>query len=160
MNDEVEVIGLGIDARKTVVTGVEMFHKSFSQADAGMNVGLLLRGVQKEDVVRGQVLCKTGTAKSYQKFEAEIYVLKKEEGWRHTPFMTGYRPQFFIRTADVTGSVSLKEGTEMIMPGDNAKIDVELIYPVAISEGMRFAIREGGRTVGAGVVTWVTALSA
>jgi len=155
VNDEVEIIGLGIDPKKTVVTGVEMFHKAFPQADAGMNVGLLLRGIQKEDVERWQVLCKPGTAKTSAKFEAEIYVLKKEEGWRHTPFMAWYRPQFFIRTADVTGNVALKSGVEMIMPGDNAKIDVELIYPIAISEGMRFAIREGGRTVGAGVVTAV-----
>ena len=155
INDEIEILGLGADPRKTVVTGVEMFHKSFPQADAGMNVGLLLRGIQKEDIERGQVLCKPGTVKAYPKFEAEIYVLKKEEGGRHTPFMSNYRPQFFIRTADITGSISLKEGTEMIIPGDNAKIDVELIYPVVMSEGTRFAIREGGRTVGAGVVTKV-----
>ncbi len=157
VNDEVEILGLGADPQKTVATGVEMFHKAFPQADAGMNVGLLLRGTQKEDVERGQVLAKPGTVKTSSKFEAEIYVLKKEEGGRHTPFMTGYRPQFFIRTADVTGNVALKAGTEMIMPGDNAKIDVELIYPVALNEGMRFAIREGGRTVGAGVVTSVPA---
>ncbi len=157
VNDEVEILGLGAEPQKTVATGVEMFHKAFPQADAGMNVGLLLRGTQKEDVERGQVLAKPGTVKTSSKFEAEIYVLKKEEGGRHTPFMTGYRPQFFIRTADVTGNVALKAGTEMIMPGDNAKIDVELIYPVALNEGMRFAIREGGRTVGAGVVTSVPA---
>ena len=156
VNDEVEIIGLGADPRKTVVTGVEMFHKSFPQADAGMNVGLLLRGIQKEDVERGQVLCKPGSQKTSAKFEGEIYVLKKEEGGRHTPFMSGYRPQFFIRTADVTGNVALKAGTEMIMPWDNAKIDVELIYPIAMSEGMRFAVREGGRTVGAWVVTAVS----
>jgi len=156
VNDEVEILGLGAEPKKTVVTGVEMFHKSFPQADAGMNVGLLLRGIQKEEVERGQVCCKPGTQKPHQKFEAEIYVLKKEEGGRHTPFMSGYRPQFFIRTADVTGSVTLKAGTEMIMPGDNSKIDVELIYPVVVNEGMRFAIREGGRTVGAGVVTNVS----
>ena len=155
VNDEVEIIGLGAEKRTTVVTGVEMFHKSFPQADAGMNVGLLLRGIQKEDIQRGQVIAKPGTAKTWSKFEAEIYVLKKEEGGRHTPFMTGYRPQFFIRTADVTGNVALKAGTEMIMPGDNSKIDVELIYPIALEAGMRFAIREWGRTVGAGVITAV-----
>lgn len=153
VNDEVELLGLGHDPIKTVVTGVEMFHKSFPQAEAGMNVGLLLRGVDKEQIERGQVLCKPGTVKAYKKFEAEVYVLKKEEGGRHTPFMTWYRPQFFMRTTDVTGNISLKAGTEMIMPWDNAKIDVELIYPVAMEEGLRFAIREGGRTVGAGVIT-------
>ncbi|MFZ2150950.1 MAG: elongation factor Tu [Candidatus Absconditicoccaceae bacterium] len=153
MNDEVEILGLGMEAKKTIVTGVEMFHKSFDQADAGMNVGLLLRGIDKEMIERGQVLCKPGTVKAHKKFEAEVYVLKKEEGGRHTPFMGGYRPQFFLRTTDVTGTVTLKAGTEMIMPGDNAKIDVELIYPVAMEDGLRFAIREGGRTVGAGVIT-------
>ena len=153
MNDEVEILGLGIEPKKTVITGVEMFHKSFDAAEAGMNVGLLLRGIDKEQIERGQVLCKTGTVKAHNKFEAEVYVLKQTEGGRHTPFMTGYRPQFFLRTTDVTGTISLKAGTEMIMPGDNAKIDVELIYPVAMEEGLRFAIREGGRTVGAGVVT-------
>lgn len=156
INDEVEIIGLGKDPYVTAVTGVEMFHKSFPEAEAGMNVGLLLRGVQKEDIERGQVIVAKGTpVKASTKFAAEIYVLKKEEGGRHTPFMTGYRPQFFLRTADVTGSVSLKDGAEMIMPGDNSQIDVELIYPVALEEGMRFAIREGGRTVGAGVITAV-----
>ena len=155
MNEAVEIVGLSDDPTATVVTGIEMFHKQHPTAEAGMNVGLLVRGVEKDQVERGQVLAKPGTVKPHKKFEAQIYVLKKEEGGRHTPFMTGYRPQFFIRTADVTGSVSLKAGTEMIMPGDNSKIDVELIYPVAISEGMRFAIREGGRTVGAGVVTAV-----
>ncbi|HKL43848.1 MAG TPA: elongation factor Tu [Candidatus Absconditabacterales bacterium] len=153
LNDEVELLGLGKDAKKTAITGVEMFHKSFDKAEAGMNVGLLLRGVDKEEIERGQVLCKPGTVKTNNKFEAEVYVLKKEEGGRHTPFMSGYRPQFFLRTTDVTGSITLKSGTEMIMPGDNAKIDVELIYPVAMEEGLRFAIREGGRTVGAGVIT-------
>jgi len=153
VNDEVELIGLGKDTMKTVITGVEMFHKSFPQAEAGMNVGLLLRGVDKEMIERGQVLCKAWTVKAHTKFESEVYVLKKEEGGRHTPFMSGYRPQFFLRTTDVTGSVSLPEGTEMIMPGDNAKMNVELIYPVAMEEGLRFAIREGGRTVGAGVIT-------
>jgi len=155
VNDEVELLGLGKEPIKTVVTGVEMFHKSFPQAEAGMNVGLLLRGVDKEQIERGQVLCKPGTVKANAKFEAEVYVLKKEEGGRHTPFMSGYRPQFFLRTTDVTGAVSLASGVEMIMPGDNAQIIVELIYPVAMEEGLRFAIREGGRTVGAGVITKV-----
>ena len=132
-----------------------MFHKQFDQAEAGMNVGLLLRGVDKEAIERGQVLSKPGTVKTYKRFEAEVYVLKKEEGGRHTPFMTGYRPQFFLRTTDVTGNIELPAGTEMIMPGDNANIVVDLIYPVAMEDGLRFAIREGGRTVGAGVVTRV-----
>jgi len=153
INDEVELLWLGKEPKITVVTGVEMFHKAFDKADAGMNVGLLLRWVDKEEIERGQVLCKKWTVKAHNKFEAEVYVLKKEEGGRHTPFMSGYRPQFFLRTTDVTGSIALKDGTEMIMPGDNAKIDVELIYPVAMEEGLRFAIREGGRTVGAGVIT-------
>ncbi len=153
MNDEVEILGLGAEPQKTVITGVEMFHKQFDTAEAGMNVGLLLRGVDKDNIERGQVLCKPGTVKAHKKFEAEVYVLKKEEGGRHTPFMTGYRPQFYMRTTDVTGNITLKAGVEMIMPGDNAKIDVELIYPVAMEDGLRFAIREGGRTVGAGVVT-------
>jgi elongation factor Tu len=153
VNDEVELLWLGKEPKITVVTGVEMFHKAFDKADAGMNVGLLLRWIDKEEIERGQVLCKKGTVKAHNKFEAEVYVLKKEEGGRHTPFMSGYRPQFFLRTTDVTGSINLKSGTEMIMPGDNAKIDVELIYPVAMDEGLRFAIREGGRTVGAGVIT-------
>ena len=156
MNDEVEILGLGMEPKKSVITGVEMFHKQFDLAEAGMNVGLLLRGIDKEQIERGQIICKPGTVKAHTKFEAEVYVLKKEEGGRHTPFMTGYRPQFFMRTTDVTGNISLKAGTEMIMPGDNAKIDVELIYPVGMEEGLRFAIREGGRTVGAGVVTKVT----
>lgn len=154
MNDEIEIIGLGKETQKTVVTGVEMFHKQFDSAEAGMNVGLLLRGVDKDDIERGQVMCKPGSATAHTKFEAEIYVLKKEEGGRHTPFMTGYRPQFFIRTTDVTGAITVK-GAEMIVPGDNAQIEVELIYPVAMQEGLRFAIREGGRTVGAGVITKV-----
>lgn len=152
MNDDVEIMGLGKESMKSTITGVEMFHKQFDAAEAGMNVGLLLRGVDKEQIERGQVIAKPGTVKAHKKFEAEIYVLKKEEGGRHTPFMAGYRPQFFLRTTDVTGAVTVK-GAEMIMPGDNAKIDVELIYPVVMEEGLRFAIREGGRTVGAGVVT-------
>ncbi len=155
MNEEVELLGLGADPAKTVVTGVEMFHKQFDQAEAGMNVGLLLRGIDKDAIERGQVLCKPGTVKTFKKFEAEVYVLKKEEGGRHTPFMSGYRPQFFLRTTDVTGNIELAPGVEMIMPGDNAKIIVDLIYPVAMEDGLRFAIREGGRTVGAGVVTKV-----
>ena len=155
VNDEIEVLGLGKDSQQTVVTGVEMFHKQFDQAEAWMNVWLLLRWIQKEEVERGQVICKPGTTTAHKKFSAEVYVLKKEEGGRHTPFMGGYRPQFFLRTTDVTGSISLPAGTEMIMPGDNAQIEVELIYPVAMSEGLRFAIREGGRTVGAWVITKV-----
>lgn len=153
MNDEVEILGLGAEPQKTVITGVEMFHKQFDTAEAGMNVGLLLRGIDKDNIERGQVLCKPGTVKAHKKFEAEVYVLKKEEGGRHTPFMTWYRPQFYMRTTDVTGNITLKAGVEMIMPGDNAKIDVELIYPVAMEDGLRFAIREWGRTVGAWVVT-------
>jgi elongation factor Tu len=142
LNDEVEIVGLGRDTQKTTVTGIEMFHKQHDKAEAGMNVGLLLRGINKEDVERGQVLAAPGTATPHKKFEAEVYVLKKEEGGRHTPFMSGYKPQFFFRTTDVTGTVNLPEGTEMIMPGDNAKIIVELLYPVAMEEGLRFAIRE------------------
>jgi len=153
MNEEIEISGLGHDTQKTAVTGIEMFHKSFDQADAGMNVGLLLRGINKDQVERWQVLAKPGHAKPHKKFEAEVYVLKKEEGGRHTPFMSGYRPQFFIRTTDVTWATELAPGVEMIMPGDNAKIIVELIYPVAMEEGLRFAIREWGRTVGAWVIT-------
>ena len=153
MNDEVELLGLGKEPKTTVVTWVEMFHKAFDKAEAWMNVWLLLRWLDKEEVERWQVLCQKGTVKAHNKFEAEVYVLKKEEGWRHTPFMSWYRPQFFLRTTDVTWSITLKAGTEMIMPGDNAKIDVELIYPVAMEEGLRFAIREGGRTVWAGVIT-------
>jgi len=153
LNDEIEIIGLGKDTKKTTVTGIEMFHKQHDKAEAGMNVGLLLRGIDKDEVERGQVLAAPGTATPHKKFEAEAYVLKKEEGGRHTPFMSGYKPQFFFRTTDVTGTVSLPEGVEMIMPGDNAKMIVELLYPVAMEEGLRFAIREWGRTVGAGVVT-------
>ncbi|MBS8121874.1 elongation factor Tu [Candidatus Vampirococcus lugosii] len=153
LNSEVEIVGIQEDTRKTTVTGIEMFHKQHEEAEAGMNVGLLLRGVQKDQVERGQVLAVPNSVKPHKKFEAEVYVLKKDEGGRHTPFMSGYKPQFYVRTTDVTGTVTLPEGTEMIMPGDNAKINVELIYSVAIEEGLRFAIREGSRTVGAGVVT-------
>jgi len=153
LNDEVEIVGLGEETKKTTVTGIEMFHKQHEEAEAGMNVGLLLRGIDKEEVKRGQVVAQPGTTTPHKKFEAEVYVLKKEEGGRHTPFMSGYKPQFFFRTTDVTGTVTLPEGVEMVMPGDNAKMIVELLYPVAMEEGLRFAIREGGRTVGAGVVT-------
>lgn len=153
INDPIEIVWLVEDNKQTVVTGIEMFHKQFESAEAGMNVWLLLRWVQKEEVERWQVLAKVGVIKAYSKFEAEIYVLKKEEWGRHTPFMTWYKPQFFIRTTDVTWSVSLDGGREMIMPGDNAKINVELIAKIAMEEGLRFAIREGGRTVGAWVIT-------
>ena len=151
MNEAVEIVGLSDDPTATVVTGIEMFHKQHPTAEAGMNVGLLVRGVEKDQVERGQVLAKPGTVKPHKKFEAQIYVLKKEEGGRHTPFMTGYKPQFFLGTTDVTGEVSM-EGREMIMPGDNAAITVELIYKVAIEDGQKFAVREGGRTVGAGSI--------
>ena len=153
LNDEIEIVGLEKPTKKTTVTGIEMFHKQHETAEAGMNVWLLLRWVDKEEVERGQVIAKPGTAHPHKKFEAEIYVLKKEEWGRHTPFMTGYKPQFFVRTTDVTGTVTLPEGTEMIMPGDNAKIIAELLYPIAMEEWLRFAVREWGRTVGAGVVT-------
>lgn len=152
VNEEVEIVGLR-DTRKTVVTGVEMFRKTLDEGQAGDNVGLLLRGIEKEDVERGMVLAKPGSITPHIQFKAEVYVLKKEEGGRHTPFFTGYRPQIFIGTTDVTGNVKLPEGVEMVMPGDNANIDVELIKPVALEKGQRFAIREGGLTVGAGVVT-------
>lgn len=155
VGDTIEIIGLADESKSTIVTGVEMFHKQFDKGEAGMNCGILLRGVEKDEVQRGQVLAAPKSVKPHTKFEGEIYVLKKEEGGRHTPFMTGYKPQFFFRTTDVTGTVSLPAGAEMIMPGDNAKIIVELIYKVAMEPGIRFAIREGGRTVGAGVVTAV-----
>ncbi len=151
-SDEVEIVGLGAEKRKTVVTGVEMFRKLLDQGEAGDNVGLLLRGVEKDEIKRGQVLAKPGTITPHTKFKAEVYVLKKEEGGRHTPFHNKYRPQFYLRTLDVTGEITLPEGSEMVMPGDNVTISVELIYPVAINLGLRFAIREGGRTVGAGQV--------
>ena len=153
VGDEVEIVGLGDEPKKTVVTGVEMFRKLLDQGEAGDNVGLLLRGIDKKEIKRGQVLAKVGMIKPYQKFEASIYVLKKDEGGRHTPFHNHYRPQFFIRTLDITGEITLPEGVEMVMPGDNVAITVDLIYPVAINEGLQFAIREGGRTVGAGQVT-------
>ncbi len=152
IGDEVHIIGLGVDARKTVVTGVEMFRKILDRGEAGDNVGLLLRGVDKEEVKRGQVIAAPGSIKPHKKFKAEVYVLKKEEGGRHTPFHNHYRPQFFLRTLDITGEIQLPEGVQMVMPGDNVTITVELIYPVAINVGLRFAIREGGRTVGAGQI--------
>ena len=155
VNEEVELVGL-TETKKTVVTGVEMFRKTLDEARAGDNVGLLLRGVEKEDVQRGQVIAKPGSITPHTEFEAEIYVLKKEEGGRHTPFFKGYRPQFYIRTTDVTGELNLPAGVEMVMPGDNVKITGKLIYPVALEEGMKFAIREGGHTVGAGVMTKIT----
>jgi elongation factor Tu len=152
VGEEVEIVGLK-DTVKTIVTGVEMFRKLLDQGQAGDNVGLLLRGTKREDIERGQVLCKPGSIKPHTDFDGEVYVLTKEEGGRHTPFFKGYRPQFYFRTTDVTGSVFLPEGTEMVMPGDNIKVKVELIVPIAMEEQVRFAIREGGRTVGAGVVT-------
>lgn len=156
VNEEIEIVGIK-PTKKTVVTGVEMFRKTLDEGQAGDNIGVLLRGVEKDDVERGQVLAKPGSAKSHTKFEAEVYILTKEEGGRHTPFFSGYRPQFYIRTTDVTGSVTLSSGVEMVMPGDNAKMTAELIVPVAMEEGLRFAIREGGHTVGAGVITKILA---
>ena len=153
--EEIEIVGMG-ERRKVVVTGVEMFQKTLDEGLAGDNVGCLLRGVERDEVQRGQVLCKPGSINPHTKFQAEVYVLGKEEGGRHTPFFPGYRPQFYIRTTDVTGAITLPENTEMVMPGDNVQMGVELITPVAIEEGLRFAIREGGRTVGAGVVTSIT----
>ena len=153
MNEEVELVGLTEEKRKVVVTGIEMFRKLLDYAEAGDNVGVLLRGVQREDIQRGQVLAKPGTIHPHTKFKGQVYVLTKDEGGRHTPFFNNYRPQFYFRTTDVTGVISLPEGTEMCMPGDNVVMDVELITPIAIEEGLRFAIREGGRTVGSGVVT-------
>ena len=151
VGDEIEIVGIR-DTTKTTCTGVEMFRKLLDSGEAGDNVGVLLRGTKREDVERGQVLCKPGTITPHTKFEAEVYVLSKEEGGRHTPFFSNYRPQFYFRTTDVTGAVDLPEGVEMVMPGDNVKIVVSLIAPIAMEEGLRFAIREGGRTVGAGVV--------
>ena len=152
LNDEVEIVGLR-DTQKTVVTGIEMFRKSLDYAEAGDNAGVLLRGISREDVERGQILCKPGTVKPHKKFKAEVYVLSKEEGGRHTPFFSNYRPQFYFRTTDVTGVITLPEGTEMVMPGDNVTMTVELISPIAVENGTKFSIREGGRTVGAGVVS-------
>ena len=152
-SDELEIIGLGADGKKTVCTGVEMFRKILDEGQAGDNVGLLLRGIDKDEIKRGMVLAKPGSVKPHDKFKAEVYILKKEEGGRHTPFHNRYRPQFYIRTLDVTGEITLPEGREMVMPGDNLTITVELISPVACNVGLRFAIREGGRTVGAGQIT-------
>ncbi|BAH05218.1 elongation factor Tu [Clostridium kluyveri] len=156
IGDEVEIVGLKEEKKKTVCTGVEMFRKLLDQAMAGDNIGALLRGIQREEIERGQVLSKPGSVKPHKKFVGQVYVLKKEEGGRHTPFFNGYRPQFYFRTTDVTGSISLPEGVEMVMPGDHIDMNVELITPVAMHEGLRFAIREGGRTVGSGVVTTVS----
>ena len=153
VGDELEIIGLGADGKKTVCTGVEMFRKLLDEGEAGDNVGLLLRGIDKNEIKRGMVLAKPGSVKPHSKFKAEVYILKKEEGGRHTPFHNKYRPQFYLRTMDVTGEITLPEGTEMVMPGDNVTITVELLTPVACSLGLRFAIREGGRTVGAGQIT-------
>ena len=152
VGEEVEIVGIK-ETQKTTVTGVEMFRKVLDEGVAGDNVGCLLRGVKREEIERGQVLAKPGSITPHTRYEAEVYVLKKEEGGRHTPFFNGYRPQFYFRTTDVTGSVGLQEGTEMVMPGDNTQMEVALLTPIAMDEGLRFAIREGGRTVGAGVVT-------
>ena len=157
VGDEMEIIGLGADGKKTVCTGVEMFRKLLDQGEAGDNVGLLMRGIEKNEIKRGMVLAKPGSVKPHSKFKAEVYILKKEEGGRHTPFHNKYRPQFYLRTMDVTGEITLPEGTEMVMPGDNVTITVELLTPVACSLGLRFAIREGGRTVGAGQITEILA---
>ena len=151
--DEVDIIGMGAEKLKSTVTGVEMFRKILDRGEAGDNVGILLRGIEKADIKRGMVICKVGSIKPHAKFKAEVYILKKEEGGRHTPFHNNYRPQFYVRTTDVTGNISLPDGVEMVMPGDNLTINVDLIQPIALSLGLRFAIREGGRTVGAGQVT-------
>ncbi len=156
LNEEIEIVGLHAN-KKSTVTGIEMFRKQLDEGVAGDNAGVLLRGIEKDDVERGQVLAKPGTVKAHTEFEAEVYILTKEEGGRHSPFFTGYRPQFYIRTTDVTGEVKLPEGVEMVMPGDNAKMTVKLIQPVAMEEGLRFAIREGGHTVGAGAITKILA---
>ena len=153
LNEEVEIVGIKEETKKTVVTGIEMFRKMLDEAQAGDNIGALLRGVQRTDIKRGQVLCKPGSIHPHTRFHGQVYVLKKDEGGRHTPFFNNYRPQFFFRTTDVTGVIKLPEGVEMCMPGDNVEMDVELITPIAIEEGLRFAIREGGRTVGSGVVS-------
>jgi elongation factor Tu len=156
LNEEVEIVGIR-DTQKTTVTGIEMFRKEMDQGEAGDNAGILIRGISKDEVERGQVLCKPGTITPHTKFTAEIYVLSKDEGGRHTPFFNGYRPQFYVRTTDVTGAITLPEGTEMVMPGDNVSITAELIHPIAMEKGTNFAIREGGRTVGAGVVAEILA---
>lgn len=156
VGEEMEIVGMGKD-KKTVVTGVEMFRKQLDEGQAGDNVGILLRGIEKDDIERGQVIAKPGSIKPHTDFEAQVYVLTKEEGGRHTPFFSGYKPQFYIRTTDVTGDIKLPDGVEMVMPGDDAKMTVKLIVPVAMEEGLRFAIREGGKTVGAGVITKILA---
>ncbi len=153
IGEEVEIIGLIRRTKKTVITGLEMFRKTLDFAEAGDNIGVLLRGIQREEIERGQVLAKPGSVHPHTKFEGKVYVLTKEEGGRHTPFFNNYRPQFYFRTTDVTGVITLPEGTEMCMPGDNVEMNVELITPIAMEEGLRFAIREGGHTVGSGVVT-------
>ena len=153
LNDEVEIVGLTDEKKKTVVTGIEMFRKTLDYAEAGDNIGALLRGIQRTEIERGQVLSKPGSIHPHTKFKGQVYVLTKDEGGRHTPFFNNYRPQFYFRTTDVTGTITLPEGTEMCMPGDNVVMSVELITPIAIEQGLRFAIREGGRTVGSGVVT-------
>ncbi len=156
INETVEIIGMK-PTQTTVVTGVEMFRKQLDEGQAGDNVGLLIRGIEKDQVERGQVIAKPGSITPHTEFEADVYILAKEEGGRHTPFFTGYRPQFYIRTTDVTGNVTLPAGVEMVMPGDNTKMNIKLIVPVALEEGLRFAIREGGKTVGAGVITKIIA---
>ena len=156
VGDEIEIVGIHEKVEKTVITGVEMFHKTLDAAQAGDNAGALLRGIKREEVERGQVLAKPGSITPHTQFKAEVYVLSKEEGGRHTPFFNGYRPQFYFRTTDVTGSIKLPEGQEMVMPGDNTNMEIELIQPIAMDQGLRFAIREGGRTVGAGVVTEIS----
>jgi len=151
--EPVDIIGMGAEKLSSTITGVEMFRKILDRGEAGDNVGLLLRGIEKSDIKRGMVICKPGSVKPHAKFKAEVYVLKKEEGGRHTPFHNNYRPQFYVRTTDVTGTINLPDGVEMVMPGDNLTITVDLLQPIALSVGLRFAIREGGRTVGAGQVT-------
>jgi elongation factor Tu len=153
VGDPVEIIGLSWDKLTSTVTGIEMFKKNLDQGQAGDNAGILLRGIEKNQIKRGMVICKPGSITPHTKFKAEIYVLSKDEGGRHTPFFSGYRPQFFFRTTDVTGVITLNAGVEMVMPGDNVSVEAELIYPVAMDKGLRFAIREGGRTIGAGQVT-------
>ena len=151
--DEVDIIGMGAEKLKSTITGIEMFRKILDKGEAGDNAGILLRGIEKTDISRGMVICKPGSVTPHAKFKAEVYILKKEEGGRHTPFHNNYRPQFYVRTTDVTGNIVLPSGVEMVMPGDNLTIEVELISPIALNVGLRFAIREGGRTVGAGQVT-------
>ena len=156
VNEEIEILGIREGSQKTTVTGVEMFRKLLDQGQAGDNVGLLLRGIKREDVERGQVVVKPGSITPHTNFEGSVYILSKDEGGRHTPFFANYRPQFYFRTTDVTGTIELPAGTEMVMPGDNVALNVKLIAPIAMDEGLRFAIREGGRTVGAGVVATIT----